>query len=116
MMTPRNMFATITACLLLSGIAHSHTQLSSSAPSDEAVLDAAPTEVLLRFSEAVRLTAVSITNSGETTSLEIEVADSAMEFAVGLPELAPGDYVVEWRALSQDSHVVTGEIRFSIAT
>jgi methionine-rich copper-binding protein CopC len=44
------------------------------------------------------------------------VADSAMEFAVGLPELAPGDYVVEWRALSQDSHVVTGEIRFSIAT
>jgi methionine-rich copper-binding protein CopC len=116
MTTTRSMLATIAACLLLSGTAHSHTQLSSSDPSDEAVLDAAPTEVQLRFSEAVRLTAVSVTKGDETTSLDIEVAGPAAEFAVGLPELAPGEYVVEWRALSQDTHVVSGEIRFSIAT
>ncbi len=80
------------------------------------MLDAAPTQVQLSFSESVRLTAVTIASGGETTSLDVELTDPATDFAVALPELAPGEYVVEWRALSQDTHVVTGEIRFSIVT
>ena len=116
MTTVRRKLTAIAACCLLSGTAVSHTQLSGSTPADAATLDVAPTEVELSFSEAVRLTAVTIASGGDKTSLDIELADPATEFAVALPELGPGEYVVEWRALSQDTHVVTGEIRFSIAT
>ena len=66
-------------------------------------------------SEAVRLTAVTIVSGDESTALTVNVADSAKEFDVELPKLAAGEYVVEWRALSEDTHVVTGTIRFSIA-
>ena len=115
MTTIRNSLVTIAACLLATATAHSHTQLSGSNPADQAVLDAAPTAIHLSFSEAVRLTAVTIVSGDESTALTVNVADSAKEFDVELPKLAAGEYVVEWRALSEDTHVVTGTIRFSIA-
>jgi methionine-rich copper-binding protein CopC len=51
----------------------------------------------------------------ETDALKIELTDPATEFTVALPALAPGDHLVRWRALSADTHVVSGEIRFTIA-
>ena len=115
MTTIRNTLVTIAACLLVAGTAHSHTQLSDSVPADQAALDTAPTELSLTFSEAVRLTAVTIKSGNTETALDIDLGDPATEFTVALPELASGEFVVEWRALSQDTHVVTGQIRFSIA-
>ena len=100
--------------LVLSLSAFAHTQLSSSVPADEAQLDAAPKELKLTFSEAVRLTAVSIDHASEKRPIELEAEAAAKEFTVALPALEPGDYVVEWRALSEDTHVVSGEIRFTI--
>ena len=115
MKTIRNVLTAIAAYFLLSAGAYSHTQLSSSVPADAAVLEAAPTELALSFSEAVRLTAVAIESGDESDALKIEVTDPATEFSVALPALAPGDHLVRWRALSGDTHVVSGEIRFRIA-
>ncbi len=39
---------------------------------------------------------------------------STARFALEAPELVPGAYRVEWRALSQDTHVVDGEFAFTI--
>ena len=103
-------------CFVLSVPAHSHTQLSSSVPANDALLEEAPTEIVLTFSEVVRLTAVTLEHDEESQPLEVSVADATKEFTVGLPELEPGDYVVQWRALSEDTHVVSGEIRFSISS
>jgi methionine-rich copper-binding protein CopC len=33
---------------------------------------------------------------------------------VPLPKLAAGDYVLTWRALSDDSHVTSGTVKFSV--
>ena len=38
----------------------------------------------------------------------------AVEHAAPLPELSEGAYVLEWRALARDGHVMTGEISFSV--
>lgn len=103
-------------CFVLSVPAYSHTQLSASIPADEATLEQAPNEIALTFSAAVRLTAVSIEIESESHSLEIHTTDPATEFKVALPGLEPGAYVVQWRALSEDTHVVSGEIRFTIAS
>lgn len=102
--------------VLLSAPAYSHTRLSASVPADEVTLDKAPEEIALTFSTAVRLTAVAIEIDSESHSLGVDSKDPATDFLVALPELVPGEYVVQWRAMSEDTHVVSGEIRFTITS
>ena len=102
--------------LTLIGSALAHTQLTASNPADQAMLETSPESITLSFSEAVRLTAVTVESGSESQSLELAAGEPAAEFSVALPTLEPGDYVVQWRAVSADTHVITGEIRFSIAS
>ncbi len=115
MTTINKVFLALALCFVLSAPAYAHTELSSSTPTDEAVLDQAPEELLLTFSEALRLTAVVIEHESDSRALDVTSMEPATDFAVALPDLAPGEYVVEWRALSEDAHVISGEIRFTIA-
>ena len=92
-----------------------HTYLSESIPADEAVVTVAPEEIVLGFSEAVRLTAVSIRgDGGAELALEPLPGETGERFVVGVSDLSPGDYVVSWRAVGADTHVVSGEFRFTV--
>jgi methionine-rich copper-binding protein CopC len=109
---------TILQALILSltaVVAHAHTELSSSTPADEAVLGAAPEEIALHFSEPVRLTSLSIESvaSGEQ-ALGPLPSSANEEFAIESPSLSNGRYVVSWRALSADTHVMTGKFSFTV--
>ena len=96
--------------------AQAHTYLSESIPADEAVVTVAPEEIVLGFSEAVRLTAVSIrADGGAEKTLEPLPGETGERFVVGISDLSPGDYVVSWRAVGADTHVVSGEFRFTVA-
>ncbi len=96
--------------------AQAHTYLSESIPADEAVVTVAPEEIVLGFSEAVRLTAVSIREDGGAEQAMEEIpSESGERFVVGLSDLSPGDYIVSWRAVGADTHIVSGEFRFTIA-
>jgi methionine-rich copper-binding protein CopC len=39
---------------------------------------------------------------------------SSVSHSVALPPLTAGDYVVTWRALSDDTHVSSGTLKFSV--
>lgn len=98
-----------------SAVAYAHTELSSSMPADKATLETAPQHVMLHFSEPVRLTALSIQSTdGEQQDLGPLPSDMSANFSVAAPELAAGDYVVSWRSLSEDTHVMTGEFAFKV--
>jgi len=95
---------------------HAHTRLSESVPADEAVIAVAPEEIILGFSAAVRLTAVSVhKDDGAKQALEPLPVETGERFVVGISDLSPGDYVVSWRAIGADTHIVSGEFRFTIA-
>ena len=97
-------------CLIGTIQALAHTQLSESVPAHEAVLEAAPEHLSLSFSEPVRLTAVELRIDADATCrADLEALE------VALPVLEPGDYLVEWRALSEDTHVISGDIRFTVS-
>ena len=106
----------IVALLVLTGpVAYAHTELSESVPADKAVVEAAPKEVMLHFSEAVRLTALSVTKQGDAKQdLGPLPAETSPHFAVPAPALAMGNYAVSWRALSGDGHVLSGEFSFTV--
>jgi copper transport protein len=111
-----------TAALLIAvatfatGSALAHTELSASVPANGAMIANAPENLELRFSEAVRLTARSIQKDGESKrSLGPLPSGMAEAFSVALPAtLEDGHYVVTWRALSEDTHVMTGEFMFAV--
>lgn len=101
---------------LIWGTTLAHTQLSSSAPADNATLATAPEHLELTFSTDVRLTALSLVDSAGT-SYELGALPTATQraFSVTLARLPAGAYSVAWRAVGADTHVVSGEIHFSIA-
>jgi methionine-rich copper-binding protein CopC len=79
------------------------------------VLEAAPKEVMLHFSAPVRLTALSLQKQGQSKqSLGPLPADASEHVSIAAPALSEGRYTVSWRALSADTHVMTGEFDFAV--
>ncbi|WP_420864085.1 copper resistance CopC/CopD family protein [Streptomyces deccanensis] len=113
------------AVLLLSllggaGSASAHAALKGSDPVDGSVLDAAPRDVTLRFTESVSLLADSIRvvdpeNRAVDTGKPGRAGDRADTARVTLPTgLDDGTYTIAWRVISADSHPISGALIFSI--
>jgi methionine-rich copper-binding protein CopC len=115
-MTARIRFAALLATLA-TGTAVAHTKLASSVPAAEAVLERAPTEIVLEFREPVQLTAVTLTNGAPVErALDALPTERASRFTIGVrAQLAAGRYVLAWRAVGADTHLVSGDIPFTIA-
>src|SRR5688572_6381450 len=100
---------------LMASAAFAHSELTSSMPADKASVDAAPKELMLHFSEPVRLTALSVNKAGDAQrDLSPLPAERQKDFSVASPGLSKGQYTVSWRALSEDAHVMTGEFTFAV--
>ena len=95
---------------------HAHTVLSSSVPADNAVETDAPESITLTFSTEVRLTGLSMEDAAGTV-IDLGAIPTATQraFVLPAPELVAGAYLVTWRAVGADSHVVSGEFRFEVA-
>jgi methionine-rich copper-binding protein CopC len=122
MSTQRSITApAVSAMLLLSGTmaAFAHAHLVRAIPAAGGTVQAAPTEVMLRFSEKlepkfssviVRDSAGKQVNKGDAT---VDKSDR-MVIRVSLPSLEPGVYKVEWRAMSADTHKINGDFTFKV--
>ncbi|NEB36778.1 copper resistance protein CopC [Streptomyces sp. SID14515] len=110
--------------LLLAGAgpASAHAALTGSDPQDGAVVDTAPKEVTLSFSEAIAVGDDSIRvldPSGKRADTEAEPKDLSeggiVRYGVALHSGLPdGTYTVAWQAVSADSHPISGAFTFSI--
>jgi methionine-rich copper-binding protein CopC len=107
--------------LVLSGTraAFAHAHLVRATPAAGGIVQVAPSEVMLRFSEklepkfssvVVRDSAGKQVDKGDAT---VDKADR-MVIRVLLPPLEPGVYKVEWRAVSADTHKVNGDFTFKV--
>jgi len=93
-----------------------HAQLQRATPADGSVLSRAPTELVLSFSEAAQLTALSIEKEGGAKQKLGSLPQKPQTtISVALPQLAAGRYVVSWRAVGADGHVVPGQIHFTLS-
>jgi methionine-rich copper-binding protein CopC len=105
------------ALLVCATVAHAHVHLRSSIPADASTLSAAPPSLVLEFSEAALVTAASIQEVGGSPRKLVPLpAKAATRLSLALPALVPGAYVVSWRAVSADGHIVADKIHFTIAS
>lgn len=95
--------------------AHAHMHLTGSIPDDGAVLTEAPSEIILRFSEPARVTALTLSSEEGETPLIDSPSEPMTEFKTMLPALTPGAYSVVWRAAASDMHVMSGNISFTVS-
>ena len=113
----KRFLSTIAASILFSfSAAQAHTHLTASNPADGAVLASAPKELMLHFSEATRLTAVTIQKEGDKEPKAIASLPKAAteHVTLAVDQLAPGKYNVEWRAVGADNHVMKGQLHFTV--
>ena len=96
--------------------AQAHSKLQASTPAEGSKLAASPTSLVLQFSEATQVTALTLQkDSAAEQKLGPLPRDASAKITVPLTTLAPGTYVVSWRAVGDDNHVTKGEIHFSVA-
>ena len=107
--------------LMLAGAttASAHAALLSTVPAENSVVQTAPSEVTLHFSEQVTLATDDLrvfdpngkrVDSGPTGHAGNDDTTAQVRLT---PGLAPGTYTVAWRAISADTHPVSGAFTFS---
>ena len=102
------------ALFLLVATAHAHAHLTAAAPA-EGSAGKAPEQIVLTFSEAARITALSLQREGEEPrKLTPLPAEMAARLTIPLPKLLPGKYTLSWRAVGDDGHVVPGVLHFTV--
>lgn len=102
--------------------ASAHADLLVSTPSASAILERAPEEIVLDFSEPVTTIEGSIELYAETGirvdigAIDVDADDPSRVVAAEVPELEAGQFVVAWRVLSADGHLAEGAFSFQVGT
>lgn len=98
--------------------ASAHASLSSTAPADGAQLDAAPSEVVLTFTEPVEVPPAGVrvfdasgarVDTGAVRHLDPSTVSAGLEAGLG-----DGSYIVTWRAVSEDGHPIRGALVYGV--
>ena len=100
--------------LALTAVAQAHTHLKEATPADKSVVNAAPTSLVLKFSEAAKVTALTLHHEGAPDQkLTPSPQGASAQFTAALPKLLPGKYSVDWRVVSDDGHIMSGQLSFT---
>lgn len=98
--------------------ASAHATLVSSDPADGSTVDAAPEEVVLRFTEPVSLGGGGVdVLDGEGQKLDVAEAEAdgdTVRLALPSSDMAEGTYVISYRITSADGHPVSGAVIFGL--
>jgi methionine-rich copper-binding protein CopC len=104
--------------LILTGSASlswAHVHLVNSDPTQGSTVAAAPQKFVLKFAEPAKLTALSLQKDAEPAKKMGPLpASSAAEISIPAPRMAAGKYVLAWRAVSNDGHVMPGRVTFTV--
>ena len=122
----------LTMLIIIPIAANAHSPLSSSSPQDGETLDASPIEIVMDFKSPAKLIRVELKKSnnkqgnsflgglfggddGEPVPLgESFLMSMNKRQIIPMPSLGEGDYLLLWRAMGEDGHVIKGELTFKV--
>lgn len=113
--------AVVALVLITAAPASAHASLEQSQPDSSAVLDASPTEIVLKFDEQIEVSLGGITLLDQkgghlTVGAPEHVGGDPSRISASVPTLGNGTYVVAWRVISADSHPVQGAFSFVVVS
>lgn len=108
----------LTTIFFLTSHAMAHSPVKSTSPENNAVLNEVPEMLHLTFSKPARIVKVVMTHTNGDASHEMKLELPSKELADEVhltPEfMGVGEYVVDWRALSEDGHTIKGNFSFMV--
>ena len=113
--------ATFSLALLLGIVpaVFAHAKLVRSQPSAKATLKEPPKTIELWFSEELesKFSTIVVTDeSGKHVDKnDVSLAEGNKKLQITLEGLPPGNYIVDWKALSTDQHTMKGKFTFTVA-
>ena len=113
----RKIFATAAiAAILFAAPALAHTKIQAANIENGATLSGAPSAFEFSFGSAVGLAGLELeTLAGEAVAISFDPPPGMQkDFSVALPPLVADAYVLKWRAVAKDGHVMKGEVSFTI--
>ena len=112
----RNLIATVAVFSVTVVPAFAHTSIVSSNIEDGSQIEAAPASFDFSFGADIGLAGLELeTLDGDPVEVAFErTRETGKSFSVPLPMLEPGTYVLKWRAVAKDGHVMKGEVDFTI--
>ena len=110
----------VLALLASPATALAHAHLKAASPSPKSVLQSAPKEVAIDFTEDLepKFSTIEVTDptGARVDQGDVHVgADDARHLAVSLKPLQPGTYSVKWRATATYTHKTEGKFTFTVA-
>jgi copper transport protein len=110
--------AALVAALAVAPAAGAHAMLTTTEPANDAVLEQAPREVILRFNESVESSFGNVrvydSQARRVDRGRVERPDGRTITAPLAEHLARGTYTVTWRVTSADSHPISGAFVFHV--
>lgn len=114
---PVALMGALVALALTAPAAAAHTELVSSSPADGAILQTAPTTVVLTLNEAAVALGTRVIVTGPAG--EVQTGKPRLVERTVAQNLQPGSpagrYTVRWRVVSDDGHPVSGSFVFTVA-
>lgn len=105
----RNLLVCVMASVAVPVFAHS--TVKSTSPASGSILSESPSELVIEFEEPVRMISVETVWAGKVDrKLEFSPTASARVFKVQQPKLQIGRNEIQWKALSEDGHPVSGTL------
>jgi copper resistance protein C len=95
-----------------------HAGLEKSIPAANAMVEAAPPELVLEFENPVMLMKLTLTDKMKGTAIDLNFKASSTlveTHKFPLPKLENGHYVVNWTAMGKDGHNMNGEFAFMVS-
>jgi methionine-rich copper-binding protein CopC len=111
----------VVAASVFGGAAYAHPLLQSAEPAVGAAVTTSPKQIRITFNENVipQMSGVVMKDqAGKIIATGKAATDPANKKLLVVPvteQLPPGDYNVEWHAVSDDTHRVKGNFSFSVA-
>ncbi|MCM3768323.1 copper resistance protein CopC [Neobacillus niacini] len=101
--------------VVLPTIASAHTHLESSNPESGQVVTEKLNEIVLNFGGKIEsLSTMTLVKDGQDVPFKsIDPQGTQMIGTLEAP-LENGSYVIQWKIIGEDSHIITGDIPFSV--
>jgi copper transport protein len=109
--------ALILLALIAPASASAHATLIRTTPANGAILDKAPTRVIVEFDDTVRVAGgnAAVANSTSESVLAGRASAQGRKLTIPLqPQLANGAYSVRWSIVSDDGHREQGVLAFAV--
>ena len=101
---------------LVSVAAFAHPEIHETNPVDGSVLEEVPASIIMTIAGDLLLTRVQMTHD-DHTAINLDLGDKkefATSFELPLPDMGSGTYLIEWRGLAGDGHVMRGTFSFRV--